>query len=343
MGHTIYLMYKQTCSSYSGQNRYNPLIGKLNVWKHPYLTKVTMIAGIIGNTHKLKGSEFIFELVSCLRDVEIESILSDSLLPIVHSSAETVKQPYAFESLEQLGKNCDFIISAGGDGTLLASAVTALEFNKPIVGVNLGKLGFLAEVGLEDIRSFISDLKQGRYVIDERMVLEGRVEGDDKIPMLAFNDIVIDKGGWPKMIDLTMFVNDEYVTKFSSDGLIMATPAGSTGYSLSVGGPVVTPNAKVITLSPISAHSLTIRPLVVDSNDKIKIEIVSQHEKVLINCDGQHVRELQPPITLHVEKNIKSLKLLRTDSFNYFEILRNKLFWGVDYRNMNNNQQNGKK
>jgi NAD+ kinase len=296
-----------------------------------------MIAGIIGNTNKLKGSDFIFKLVNCLRAADIQCILSDSLVPTVHSCANAPDIPLSFESLPVLGKNCDFILSAGGDGTLLASAVTAYEFDKPIVGVNLGKLGFLAEIGSEEIGSFIADLKENKYTVEERTVLEGQVENHEVSgpPMLAFNDIVIDKGGWPKMIEQKLFINDMYVNTFTSDGLIIATPAGSTGYSLSVGGPVVAPGAKVITLCPISAHSLTIRPLVINYTDCIKVAIESPHKVVQINCDGQHVYEFPPSIVLRVKRREKSLKLLRTNSFNYYEILRNKLFWGVDIRTMN--------
>lgn len=295
-----------------------------------------MIAGIIGNTNKLKGSEFIAELVGCLHEAGIEPILSDSLEPIVKACKCTGDIPLAFADLSTLGKQCDCIISAGGDGTLLASAITAWEYDKPIVGVNLGKLGFLAEIGSTEIRSFIKDLREKNYSIDQRTVLEGSIEGADCVqaPMHAFNDIVIDKGGWPKMIELKLSINDMYVNTFTSDGLIIATPAGSTGYSLSVGGPVVAPGAKVITLCPISAHSLTIRPLVINNTDSIKVEIHSQHTVVHINCDGQTVHEFRPPVTLHVRKCEKSLKLLRTTSFNYYDILRNKLFWGVDIRTM---------
>jgi NAD+ kinase len=296
-----------------------------------------MIAGIIGNTNKLKGTEFIFELVNCLHEAGIQSILSDSLIPTVHSCANAPNIPLAFENLATLGSCCDFIISAGGDGTLLASAVTAYEYDKPIVGVNLGKLGFLAEIGSREIKDFIANLKENKYTVDERTVLEGLIENHRHSgpPMLAFNDIVIDKGGWPKMIEQKLFINDMYVNTFTSDGLIIATPAGSTGYSLSVGGPIVAPGAKVITLSPISAHSLTIRPLVINNDDSIKVEIHSPHNVVQINCDGQHVHEFHPPVVLRVQKRQKSLKLLRTNSFNYYEILRNKLFWGADIRTMN--------
>ncbi len=291
-----------------------------------------MVAGIIGNTNKLKGSQFIIDLVSCLKNAGIESILSDSLIPIVSDYQAKSQCEFSFGNTELLGKSCDFIISAGGDGTLLASALTAFEHNKPIVGVNLGKLGFLAEVGTDQIPNFIAELQSESYSFEERIVLEGKIAGEPEYSLLAFNDIVIDKGGWPKMIEIKLSVGKDYVNSFSSDGLIIATPAGSTGYSLSVGGPIVTPDADVITLSPISAHSLSMRPLVINSRKTIKVEVASPHNKLLINCDGQRVHEFTPPVTLIVTKNPKPLKLLRSDSFNYFEILRGKLYWGMDFR-----------
>ena len=148
----------------------------------------------------------------------------------------------------------------------------------------------------------------------------------------AVNDLVIDKGAWPKMIELTIAVEEEYVTTFSADGLIVATPTGSTGYSLSVGGPIVSPKAEVITLSPISPHSLTMRPLVLPSNGKIYITADSLHTKVQINCDGQRVMEFAPPLQIVISKSEKPLRLVHMDSVNYFEILRSKLMWGLDVR-----------
>ncbi|MDO8550478.1 MAG: NAD(+)/NADH kinase, partial [Ignavibacteria bacterium] len=148
----------------------------------------------------------------------------------------------------------------------------------------------------------------------------------------AINDIVIDKGGWPKMIELTITVNGEYVTTFAADGLIIATPTGSTGYSISVGGPIVSPKTDVITLSPVSPHSLSIRPLVLPSTQEIVIKAESFHKEVHVNCDGQRVFAFAPPLEIKITKSKRPLKLVHTSFTSYFETLRNKLLWGIDLR-----------
>ena len=164
------------------------------------------------------------------------------------------------------------------------------------------------------------------------MVIAGKVEGYKADKLYAINDIVIDKGGWPKMIELTVWVDGEYVTTFSADGLIVATPTGSTGYSISVGGPIVSPKADVITLSPISPHSLTVRPFVLPSSQEIIIKADSPYKEVQVSCDGQRVFDFSPPAEIKICKSERSLKLVHTSLTTYFETLRDKLMWGIDLR-----------
>ncbi len=147
-------------------------------------------------------------------------------------------------------------------GRCLQQLTKHIFYNKPVLGLNLGKLGFLVETDVAQMDSVIDLIKKKNYTIEERMVLSGYCIAHQTGELIAVNDLVIEKGGWPKMIELTAWVDDEYVTTFSADGLIIATPTGSTGYSLSTGGPIVAPTAKAITLSPISPHSLTVRPIV---------------------------------------------------------------------------------
>lgn len=134
------------------------------------------------------------------------------------------------------------------------------------------------------------------------------------------------------MIDIELIVNEEYVTTFSADGIVVATPTGSTGYSLSIGGPIVSPFTDAITLSPISAHSLTVRPIVLPSHHEILITAISHHKEVLVNCDGQRVFAVPPPLKIKITKSKRPLKLVKTSLTSYFETLRNKLLWGVDLR-----------
>ena len=233
---------------------------------------------------------------------------------------------------KEIYEKSDLIISIGGDGTMLTTAFHALSYDKPVLGLNLGKLGFLAEVDISQMDIIIKDIKEGNYQVQKRMVLTADCDNYPGEKLIAINDIVIDKGGWPKMIEITAEVDGEYVSTFSADGVIIATPIGSTGYSLSTGGPVVSPSAGAITLSPISPHSLTMRPLVLSSEQEIVIKADSPHNEIQISCDGQRVYHIPPPLEIKIVKSEKPLKLIHTSVTTYFETLRNKLLWGIDVR-----------
>ncbi|QQS36344.1 MAG: NAD(+)/NADH kinase [Ignavibacteriales bacterium] len=290
-----------------------------------------MVIGIIANITKERAYTIVSMFIDKLSSNGFSFLLSDSLKGKISSSPKKLKQSF-FVRNDLLCKKSDIVISIGGDGTMLATAYQAQFYDKPVLGINLGKLGFLAEADIHQIDTLISEIKKGRYTIDERVVVTGICKGHKVEHLFAINDIVIDKGGWPKMIDLTVRVNNEYVTTFAADGLIIATPTGSTGYSLSAGGPIVSPSAKVITLSPISPHSLTVRPLILPDDQTITILTDSLHKEVQVNCDGQRVFAFPPPLEIEIIKSKRPLKLVHTSLTNYYETLRTKLLWGVDVR-----------
>jgi len=292
-----------------------------------------VIIGIVGNTLKKDIAKVILTLINTLKEKKLDYYISNSLTNICIEN--TLKSGNKFLPNDELAKASDIIISIGGDGTMLTTAYKAHLYNKPVVGVNFGKLGFLTEVDVKDIDFLVDEIINGRYTIEERIVLIGECNQKKEIINYAVNDIVIEKGGWSKMIEIKIDVDDEYVTTFAADGIIIATPTGSTGYSLSCGGPIVSPKSDVITLSPISPHTLSMRPLVLDSNQKIKITANSQFKNIQINSDGQRVIEYQPPIEVNIRKSERPFKLVRLSSKSYFEILRNKLLWGLDLRNKN--------
>lgn len=291
-----------------------------------------MKIGLIPNISKEDILDVVTILIQKLSANDIEYVLSNSLKELKMKFNKSINNS-EFMGHKELSESCDILISIGGDGTMLNTAFEARESNIPMLGLNFGKLGFLAEFDMKSLDKFIEDLRTGNYEVEERMALEGWTNYKSEEKMFAINDIVIDKGGWPKMIQMTIKVDSEYVTTFSADGVIIATPTGSTGYSLSTGGPIVNPKSDVITLSPISPHSLTMRPLVLSSKQKISIEVESHHTSVQVNCDGNRVYSFSPPLIVEVCKKAKGVKLVHTDSTNYFEILRNKLFWGLDVRN----------
>jgi len=300
-------------------------------------TKKKMVIGIIANTTKQNVFPVLSGLLKKLKENEFDYFLSADTRKYKELITEKVGES-KFLVEDKLCKKSDIIISIGGDGTMLATAFHAHLYNKPVLGVNLGKLGFLVDANVEELDRVIDDLKKKRYSVEERMVIEGECLGHKVEKLYAINDIVIDKGGWPKMIELTITVDGEYVTTFAADGLIIATPTGSTGYSISVGGPIVSPLTDVITLAPVSPHSLSMRPLVLPSSQEILIRVSSLHKEIHLNCDGQRVFAFLPPLELKITKSKRPLKLVQTSFTGYFEKLRNKLLWGIDLRNNLNNR-----
>jgi NAD+ kinase len=293
-----------------------------------------MIIGIAANLTKVDIFHVISVLTNKLEEHKIDYLLSDSLL--VHSAKFEKRIPKSrFTKDKILYKKSDLMVSIGGDGTMLDTAYKARFYDKPVLGVNLGKMGFLAEVNIDQIDFLINAIINKSYSIEERMVIEGKCIGHNIEKLYAINDLVIDKAGWPKMIELNISVNSEYLTNLSADGIITATPTGSTGYSLSAGGPIVSPGADVITVSPISPHTLTMRPFVLPGSDTIQIRAESFHKEILVNCDGQRVFAFTPPLEIEISRSDHPIKLVHTSLTSYFKTLRKKLLWGLDTRKMN--------
>lgn len=297
-----------------------------------------MLIGIIANITKENVFEVVSSFLSKLKKNKIDYLLTKSLFEDKDKLKIELYDDFVTDD-KDIYEKCDVIISIGGDGTMLATAYNAQLYDKPVLGVNLGKLGFLVEADINQMDKVIDDLKNKNYKIEERMLITGEVAGYKPDKFFAINDIVIDKGGWPKMIEITIWVDGEYVTTLSADGLIVATPTGSTGYSISVGGPIVSPKTDVITLAPISPHSLNVRPLVLPGNQEIVIKADSIYNSLQVNCDGQRSYSFPPPMEIKIRKSERSLKLIHTSLTTYFQTLRNKLMWGIDLRL---NQKDGK-
>jgi len=294
-----------------------------------------MIVGITTNFQKKEIIPFLKELIRKLISAEISFVVSDSVLKSENNSEIDWKNIKLIKD-EILSQNCDVIISIGGDGTLLNTAFHARLTQTPLIGVNFGKLGFLAEYDTDRIDEVITNLKKGNLIIEKRITLQGKCLSEESDTFYAVNDIVIDRGKYPKMIEITIEVDNEYVSTFSADGIIISTPTGSTGYSLSTGGPIVNPRTQAITLSPISPHTLTMRPLVISSDQKVVIKAFSPYQNVQVICDGQRVSYLKTVAAIEIIKSEYDLNLVHNIHKRYFEILRKKLYWGLDIRNNNN-------
>jgi NAD+ kinase len=222
---------------------------------------------------------------------------------------------------DEMCKEADFLVALGGDGTLISLTRRAYKYDKPILGINAGNLGFLTDINPENIDDFLEKFLKGEYRIDERMVIEIDYQGKK---LYAFNDVVISKDVISSMIHIKVDTNESFLNTYHGDGLIISTPTGSTAYNLSAGGPVVYPLTEGFILTPICPHSLTQRPLILPSDFELEIEVKENISKLII--DGQEIYDLKEKIKL--KKAEKPAKLIHRVERNYFEVLREKLNWG---------------
>lgn len=224
----------------------------------------------------------------------------------------------------------DLVVVLGGDGTLLKAVRLYGRDQAPVLGINLGGLGFLTEIALDDLFPLFDKIIQGDYQTETRMILTARIvrEGED-LPSIPFlNDVVINKGALARIIDLETNINGQFLTSYRGDGLIVATPTGSTAYNLAAGGPILHPSLKTIIITPICPFTLTNRPIIIQDDAVIDIRLGSKAKEVWLTYDGQVGYPLKTGDLVRVQKAEKSIQLIKTPYKNYFEILRTKLKWG---------------
>lgn len=299
-----------------------------------------MRIGIIANTTKYDISDYLIQFLS--ENFKIngrEFYLSKNTYDFVE---ELLKKNKLKKFVKIVNENkfkgkIDVLLSFGGDGTMLYSAQYAIISDAILIGVNFGKLGFLADINFHDLNYVLEEIEQKNFDIEERMLLEGKIYNQKSEKLIAVNDIVIEKGSWSRIIEIDTFVDGKYLTTYRSDGLIISTPTGSTGYSLSSGGPILLPDMDSIILSPICPHTLTVRPIVIPGDSLIEIEARSGYQTITINKDGQQSLKIKPPVKLEIKKSQKHLKLFKRKNKDYFQTLREKLMWGLDIREPSKN------
>ena len=283
--------------------------------------------GIIGNINKPATVPAILRLVEALRLRGLEWDLHDRL----EFFAE-LREVGQFTPREAMRDRCDAVIAFGGDGTMLSTGRMLAGSDVPLLGFNLGKLGFLAEFSVDAIEETLDEFLHGSCRIVERTLLEVSFPDESgKESLLALNDVVIDKRETRLMINLDVKSDGDYLGRYTADGLIIATPTGSTAYALSVGGPVVTPDAEVFVIAPIAPHMLTARPVVIP--DSATLEIVPTQyseakESIHVIADGQNHHYLELPSKITVKRHQQRLHLAKRASRTYFDVLRAKLLWG---------------
>ena len=227
-------------------------------------------------------------------------------------------------SLDELCNKIDFLVSVGGDGTLLSVVRKSFEFNKPVLGINLGTLGFLTDISMHELEDFITNLDTNNYRIDNRMMIKGTLNLNS---FVAFNDIVISRKSISSMLKIDAKIDDKHFNSYYGDGVIISTPTGSTAYNLSVGGPIVYPLTEAFIITPVAPHSLTQRPLVMPAHFQIEFTITDTQGAVVI-VDGQDIYELEQNESIKIKIAKKSAKMIHRCQRNYFEVLSEKLRWG---------------
>ncbi len=243
--------------------------------------------------------------------------------------------PAARMDESDLCEQADLVIAIGGDGTMLYASRLARESDTPILGINRGRLGFLADVTPDEMIASVDQVLNGEYSRDSRLVLEARLrtQSGETSSSFALNDVVLKRRETGRMVDFLTRVDGDYVNTHAGDGLIVATPTGSTAYSLSCGGPIISPQLDAVVVVPVCPHTLTDRPLVIPANQSIEVSLLERDEtKASITVDGHAVGEIRPEDELVISAAAKRTTLIHPPGFNFYGILRSKLFWGRDNR-----------
>ncbi|MDD8017344.1 MAG: NAD(+)/NADH kinase [Bacteroidota bacterium] len=292
-----------------------------------------MRIGIVGNTSKETLPDAVEALLNLGAKYDLKFFLLDDLYkPLKKKLGELLTKKQFLEAPE-LVRESDILIAFGGDGTILTAARIIGRAQIPILGINLGKLGFLAESSLDELESFIRDIMNNQHVIEERTILRINFEKDET-EMFALNEVVVDKSHSSRVIGISVYVNDDYLVSFPGDGIIVSTPTGSTGYALAAGGPIMVPTTDIFVIQPISPHSLNARTVIVPDSSMIRIVVEPLSETARVTADGQQGKTFTPPVTLFIQKADYQIKLIKRKDRSYYDVLRAKLLWGSDIRLM---------
>lgn len=294
-----------------------------------------MKVGIYGQFYHKDSGEYITYLLDNLHQFGVEIYIEKQYYEIFSSKVNVTETYKTFESYDDLDESFDLFFSIGGDGTILRTITLVQDLNIPILGVNTGRLGFLATIQKEEIKDAISKIISKEFVVIERSVLTietSPVHEDIAAMSFALNEVTVARKDTTSMITVKTYLDDEYLTSYWADGLIVATPTGSTGYSLSCGGPVITPNNNSFVLTPIAPHNLNARPLVIPDHTTIQLEVSGREDKHLISLDSR-IASVAINSIITIKKAPFTVKLVELEGQSFLKTLRKKLLWGEDKRN----------
>ncbi len=281
---------------------------------------------IFGNQFQEKKSIHTRQLLDVLQAHQIAILIERQYY--LYLQNRLFLEEYALIPFDTLDESVDLVISMGGDGTFLETARTIQSMELPILGINTGRLGFLADIGLEHMESEVTDILKGNMHIEQRSLLEVTLsDGELPTSRYALNEVAILKHDTSSMIEIETKINNELLTTYQADGLIIATPTGSTAYNLSVGGPIVAPTCNTLSITPVAPHSLNIRPIVFNDSAVITLGITSRSNNYLISIDGRS-SSVKSTTTMIIRKASCHINIVRRKNQTFFKTLRNKMMWG---------------
>ncbi|EGQ9235364.1 TPA: NAD(+) kinase [Vibrio alginolyticus] len=283
------------------------------------------VIAIIGKPRDQQAIQTHKELYQWLTSEGYKVFIDDRLAAILDDIPQS-----QFASLVELGKNADLAIVVGGDGNMLGAARILSRFDVPFIGVNRGNLGFLTDLNPDDFQASLQAVLDGEYIEEERFLLEAEVHrhGQIKSHNAALNEAVLHPGQIAHMIEFEVYIDESFAFSLRADGLIVSTPTGSTAYSLSGGGPILSPSLNAISLVPMFPHTLSSRPLVVDGKRRIKLVVSPENRGTQeVSCDGQVSLPVTPGDEIHIYQSPNVLKLIHPKDYSYYHVLRNKLGW----------------
>lgn len=279
--------------------------------------------GLIANVQRSGAEEAITALIHWAKDSGQELVLT-------HGLKEVVTNYDNFAPREDLPEMVDVLVAMGGDGSILAAARSVGSIGTPLLGINIGSLGFLTQQTPKQMTAALNAVVAGEYRIDERMMLKAEVVGRPPLPMpFALNDIVLDNGSVSRVLNINLKINGEKVVTYIADGLIIATPTGSTAYNLAVGGPIMNPTMDAMIASPIAPFSLTTRPMILPGSDRLELDISTPHREAVLTLDGQVRLELKESEPVVITRADYTSKFIVFPENSYYKVLRNKLHWGM--------------
>ena len=293
-----------------------------------------MKVAVYGQTYSDNAFDYVVELLDELNKSTAEIFFEEDFYTMLLKTGVLGAYPI-FNMGKGLDNSFDMFISFGGDGTILRAITYVKNLNIPVVGVNTGRLGFLSTFKKEDVRKVVQEFVSGAYTIVERSLVE--VSSSPQLPEFenlnfALNEVTVSRKDTTSMITVETYLNNEYLTSYWADGLIVATPTGSTGYSLSCGGPVIAPTAKSLILTPIAPHNLNARPLVIADDTVIRLKVSGREENHLVSLDSR-IATVENGREIIIKKSSFTIKMIEYTSESFLKTLRNKLLWGEDKRN----------